>query len=347
MSAPARVSFASDNTAGAHPRVLQAIADANALGHVPAYGADEVTEAAKVRLRHTFGDDVQAFFVWGGTGANVAGIAATTRSYHTMLCTDVAHINVDECGAPEAFTGSKLTLVPHEHGKLTVEGLEQVYGGVGVEHHVQPGLVSVTQSTEYGTVYTPDELRTITAWAHARQLVVHLDGARLANAAASLGVGLGEITFECGIDLVSFGLTKNGAIGAEVILLRDAAIAERMPYVRKQAMQLVSKHRFVSAQCQALLADDLWLHNARHANAMAARLADAVRGLPGLEITRPVDVNAVFAELPAAAIARLQERFHFYVWNERRHEVRWMTAFDTPPAAVDAFAAAIRSELTA
>ena len=345
MNASSRISFASDNTAGAHPRVLEALADANALGHVPAYGADDVTAAAHARLRRAFGDDVQAFFAWGGTGANVVSIAAATRSHQTILCTDIAHIHVDECGAPEAFTGSKLTLVPHLHGKLTIDGLERAYVGVGVEHHVQPGLVSLTESTEYGTVYTEDELRRITEWAHARSLLVHLDGARLANAAAALGSTLGALTFDVGIDLVSFGLTKNGAVGAEVVLLRDAAIAGRLPFVRKQAMQLASKHRFVAAQCDALLTDDLWRTNAAHANAMATRLAAAVRELPGLVITRPVEVNAVFAELPAEVITRLQERFHFYLWNERRSEVRWMTAFDTPAAAVDEFALAIRTEL--
>jgi threonine aldolase len=346
MTAPARVSFASDNTAGADPRVLEALVVANALGHVPAYGADDVTARARALIAEAFGRDVQAFFVWGGTGANVTGLAAALRSHETVLCTDVAHIHVDECGAPEAFTGSKLTLVPHADGKLTVAALDAAFGGVGVEHHVQPAAISLTQSTEYGTVHTLDELRALAEWAHARRLLVHVDGARLANAAAALGASLRDVTFAAGADLVSFGLTKNGAIGAEVILVRDAAIAARLPFVRKQAMQLPSKHRFVAAQAAALLEDEHWRTNAAHANAMARRLADAVRDLPGLRITRPVEVNAVFAELPAAAITALQERFHFYVWNERRHEVRWMTAFDTPPDAVDAFTAAIRAELT-
>lgn len=344
---PPRVSFASDNTAGAHPRVLEAVAAANALGHVQAYGADDVTLRAKARLHAAFGDDVQAFFVWGGTGANVASLAAVLRPYQAVICTEIAHINVDECGAPEAFTGSKLALVPHREGKLAITDAEVHCDGIGVEHHVQPGVLSLTQSTEYGTVYTPDELRALTTWAHGRGLLVQLDGARLANAAAALDLPLRALTFDVGVDLVSFGLTKNGAIGAEVILVRDPAIAARLPFVRKQAMQLPSKQRFVAAQADALLEDDLWLANARHANAMARRLADAVQGLPGLRITRPVQVNAVFAELPAAVTARLQEQFHFYTWNARTGEVRWMTAFDTPPAAVDAFAGAIRSALTA
>lgn len=344
---PPRVSFASDNTAGAHPRVLEALAAANALGHVPAYGADEATQRALAQLRAAFGADVHAFFVWGGTGANVASLAAVLRPHQAVICTDIAHIHVDECGAPEAFTGSKLALVPHREGKVEIADAEVHCDAFGVEHHVQPGVLALTQSTEYGTVYSPAELHALTAWAHGRGLLVHLDGARLANAAAALDLPLRALTFDVGVDLVSFGLTKNGAIGAEVVLVRDAAIAQRLPFVRKQAMQLPSKQRFVAAQAEALLADDLWRANARHANAMARRLADAVQGLPGLRLTRPVQVNAVFAELPAAAIAQLQAQFHFYTWNARTGEVRWMTAFDTPPEAVDAFAAAIRAALVA
>lgn len=333
-------SFASDNTAPAHPRVLEALGRVN-TGHVPAYGEDPVTAAAQARLRATFGNGVHPFFVWGGTGANVVGLSAALRPYEAVLCADVAHLQVDECGAPERFTGSKLLLVPSTHGKVAPDAVAARITGVGIQHHVQPRVLSVTQSTEYGTVYAPAELRALADLAHANGLLFHIDGARLANAAASLGVTLRAITFDAGADIVSFGATKNGAMGAETILVRDGELAARLPFLRKQGMQLPSKMRFVAAQVDAMLDGDLWRENASHANAMARRLADGVRDLPGITITRPVEANAVFATVPPARTRALQERFAFYVWNEAADEVRWMASWDTTEAAIDEFIAAI------
>lgn len=337
-----RPSFASDNTAPAHPRVLEAVARANA-GHAPAYGDDELTRHALQLLRAEFGSDVHAAIVWNGTGANVVGLSTALRPFQAVVTSHLAHIVVDECGAPERFLGSKLLLVESVDGKLLPERVAPMLSGFGVVHHVQPRVVSVTQSTEYGTLYTPAELRALADQAHAHGMLLHVDGARLANAAAALGTSLRDACFGAGADLVSFGLTKNGALGAEVVLVRGDALAGDLGFLRKQSMQLASKMRFLSAQVVALLEDRLWHANASHANAMARRLADALAGAPGVTITRPVQVNAVFATLAPARVAALQERFHFYVWNEALSEVRWMTSFDTTEEQVDAFAAAIRA----
>lgn len=335
MSPPLRT-FASDNNAGIHPRVLAAIRAAN-VGHARAYGDDALTEAATACFRQHLGDDVAVFFVFGGTAANVLGLTAVTERFHAVICSEVAHINVDECGAPERFTGCKLLPVPAPAGKLTVEALVARIIRVGDQHHVQPKVVSITQSTEYGTVYTPEEIRALSECAHAHGLLVHMDGARLANAAATLGLPLRSITRDIGIDVLSFGGTKNGLMGAEAIIFFDASYARDFKFIRKQGMQLASKMRFLAAQFVALFADDLWLRNARHANAMAQRLAEGVRPIAGVRITQPVEANAVFAIVPPSSIAPLQEARFFYVWDERRSEVRWMTSFDTTEADVDDF----------
>jgi threonine aldolase len=341
-AAPLRPSFASDNTAPTHPRVLEMIAEAN-TGHVPAYGDDPWTARAHDLLRATFGPDMHAAFVWNGTSANVIGLSTGMRPYHAVVTSDLAHIVVDECGAPERFLGSKLILIPSVHGKLTPEAVATQLHGFGVVHHVQPRIISVTQSTEYGTVYTLAELQALAALAHEHGQLFHIDGARIANAAASLGCSLADVTTSVGADIVSVGLTKNGALGAEVILVRGKALADELPFLRKQGMHLASKMRYTAAQVIALLEGNLWRANATHANTMALRLAAGVRDLPGVTITRPVQVNAVFATLDPKRVARLQEQFYFYVWKEATSEVRWMTSFDTSPTQVDAFIEAIRA----
>ncbi|HEU4763199.1 MAG TPA: low specificity L-threonine aldolase [Gemmatimonadales bacterium] len=339
---PARF-FASDNAAPAHPEVLAALARANE-GHAIAYGADPWTARAADLVRRELGGG-EVFFVFSGTGANVLGLSALTRRYGAVICSADAHIHVDETGAPEHALGVKLIDVATPDGKLRVEQLEPLLAGRGVEHHVQPDVLALTQSTEHGTVYRPDELRALTAWAHRNGLRVHMDGARLANAAVSLGVGLGALSRDVGVDVLSFGGTKNGLIGAEAVVFFDPALAEGFKFLRKQGMQLASKHRYLAAQFEALLADGLWRRSAAHANAMARRLAEGVRGVPGVEVTQPVEVNGVFARLPDPAIAVLRESFPFYVWQQGTNgvsEVRWMCSWDTTEADVDAFVARIR-----
>ncbi|MFZ5624340.1 MAG: threonine aldolase family protein [Gemmatimonadota bacterium] len=339
-------SFASDNTAGVHPAVMAAVLDAN-RGAARSYGADEWTARATALLKAEFGADAEPYFVLNGTAANVLGLSAVLRPHEAVISTEMAHVNVDECGAPERYIGCKLLTVPAADGKLVPELIRSRLIRVGDEHHVRARVVSLSLATEAGTVYRPEELRAITAFAREHDLLVHMDGARLANAAASLDVPLKALTTEVGIDLLSLGATKNGAMGAEAVVFLRPGLGESFKYVRKQGMQLASKMRFVAAQFAAMFEDGLWRRNAAHANAMARRLADAVRHLPGVTITQPVEANAVFATLPAGAIAELQQRFYFYVWNGRINEVRWMTAFDTPPEAVDEFAAAIERAVNA
>jgi threonine aldolase len=340
----AKRGFASDNASGVHPAVMAAIAEANA-GHVHAYGDDPWTRAAEDAVRREFGPDAQVFFVFNGTGANVTALQALMRPFEYVICPATAHINCDECGAPERFTGGKLAPVTTPDGKLTPALIESAIEGVGFEHHSQPRVVSVTQATEYGTVYRPDEMAAIVAAARAHGLRVHVDGARLANAAASLGCSLGEAC--AGADVVSFGGTKNGAMIAEAVVFLDPALAADFRYVRKQSAQLASKMRFIAAQFTALLTDDLWRRNASHANQMAAALAEGVRDVPGVRVTQAVDANEVFAVLPAEATARLREEFDFYVWDERTGEVRWVTSWDTTEDDVARFVAALERVMTA
>ena len=341
-------SFASDNTAGAHPAVLEALAAAN-QGYAEPYGADALSRRAADRIRAALDTDAEVFFTWGGTAANVLGLAAVTRPWHGVICAEQSHVAVDECGAPERFIGCKLLPVATRDGRLTPDGVRSRIRGVGVEHHVQPAVVSLTQATEYGTVYTTEQVGELAGLAHASGLLVHMDGARLANAAASLGVPLAEFTGRAGVDVLSFGGTKNGLMSAEAVVffdrVRDRALD--FPYIRKQGMGLASKMRFVAAQFDAVLAGGTWLANADHANRMARRLEAAVRGTPGLLITQRVEANAVFAVLPRRAIRALQERYYFYVWDEATDEVRWMTTFATTEAEVDAFADDIRAAVAA
>ena len=332
--------FASDNSAAVHPAVLAAIAAAND-GHVFGYGHDPYSRSVEQRVEQAFGESARAFFVFNGSAANVLCLRAACRPWQAVICAGTAHINVDECGAPEALAGVKLLSTPTVDGKLTPALVRSLVARVGDEHAVQPGVVSITQCTELGTVYSESELRAITTLAHEHGLLVHMDGSRLANAAAALGTSLRAITTDAGVDLLSFGGTKNGLLGAEAVVLVSDGLADGFEYLRKQTLQLASKMRFLAAQFDALMHDQLWLSNARHANAMAARLAAAVRELPGVEITRPVQTNAVFATLPAAAREQLHERFAFYPWNESIGEVRWMCSWDTTEDDVDRLAAAV------
>ena len=337
---PARHQFASDNWSGIHPDVLGAIAAAN-VGHAPAYGEDPVTERADGLFRDQFGEDAEVFFVFNGTGANVVGLQSLLRPFEAVICADGAHINVDECGAPERFLGSKLVAVPTTDGKLTPELVEAAAGGVGDEHHVQPRVVSITQATEVGTCYRVDEVAALGSWAHEHGMYLHLDGARLANAAAWLGVGLGAFASAAGVDVLSFGGTKNGAMAAEAVVVFGGAGDSPLRYIRKQSMQLASKMRFVSAQFAALLTDDLWRANAEHANRMARRLAEGVAAVPGVSLAYPVEANGVFATLPAEATRTLQQRHSFYTWDEATGVVRWMSSFDTTESDVDELVASL------
>ncbi len=339
--------FASDNYAGAHPEVLAAIAAANG-GHQIAYGGDVYTGQLQEVMRRHFGPAAEVFPVFNGTGANVLSLQSVLPRWGAVICAETAHINTDENAAPERVGGLKLLTVPTPDGKLTPELIDRQAWGWGDEHRAQPLAVSITQTTELGTAYTPGQIAAIADHAHGHGMVLHMDGARIANAAATLGVGLADITAVPGVDLLSFGGTKNGLLfGEAVVVLQPdrGPAAAALPFLRKMNMQLASKMRFVSAQLIALLEDDLWLRSASHANAMAARLAESVRGLEGVRITQPVQANAVFAVVDAAVADRLRESFRFYDWNVATGEVRWMCAFDTTEADVDAFVAELKALL--
>lgn len=338
--------FASDNNAGIHPAVLDAIVAAN-VDHVPAYGADPYTASAIARFHEHFGPDVSVSFVFNGTAANVLGLSSGLRSYQGIICSEYAHIHEDECGAPERFLGSKLLPVAAPGGKLTVDAMSKWIRRIGDQHAVQPAAISLSQTTEYGTVYTIDELRAITAFARAHQLLVHMDGARIANAAVALGVPLRAITRDVGVDVLSFGGTKNGMMAGEAVVIFTPALAADIAFRRKQAMQLASKMRFIAAQFDALLSNDLWARNAAHANAMAARLAKGLRNIPGVTITQPVQANVVFAILPAQHVPTLQAAYPFYVWDERTGEVRLMASFDTTEEDVLGFTELVATTLRA
>jgi threonine aldolase len=336
-----RRGFASDNAATVHPAVLESIANAN-VGHAFGYGHDSYTASVELAVAQALGaPDAKVFFVFNGTGANVLSLRAGLRPWQGAIVSEHAHLHTDEVGAPEAVAGAKLLVGESVDGKLTPDGLRRLVDTPNDEHFVKPGLVSLTQSTELGTLYSLAELAALVEVAHASGLLVHMDGSRLANAAAALGVGLAEVV--AGVDLLSFGATKNGGLGCEAVVVLNPALGEGMLHLRKQTLQLASKMRFLAAQFKALLTDDLWLANAAHANAMASRLAALVGEVDGVVVSRPPVVNAVFATLPAAARIRLLEQFDFYEWDGSTGEVRWMCSWDTTEADIDEFAAAVRS----
>jgi len=335
--------FASDNYAGVHPEVLAAISAADSLGHVVAYGDDPVTAQAVSRVREHLGAEAHVFFVWGGTAANILCLESLAPAAHqAVICAETAHIYVDEGGAPERMLHRKLLPVATPDGKLTPDLVASRAIRFGDEHAVQPAVVSITQSTELGTRYEPEEIRALADFAHDKGMLLHLDGARIMNATAAQGITLRAATRDLGVDALSLGATKNGALGAEAVLLWEDRFADGFAWRRKSAMQLSSKHRYLAAQFDALLTDDLWRRNASHANAMAQRLAAGVRDLPGIKVTQETQSNAVFAILPADLREALYaDGFVFYVWDEHTGEVRWMCSWDTTEADVDTFVAAV------
>jgi len=337
-----RRGFASDNNSGVHPDILRAIESVN-HGHVIAYGDDPYTEKAISRMKKIFGEDTEIYFVFIGTAANVLGLSAATQPYHAVICPGTAHIHVDECGAPEKFTGCKLLTVETTDGKLNVDLIRQHMHGFDFEHHVQPRVISITQSTELGTLYTPEQIAEITSFAHQHEMIVHMDGARISNAAVALDCSFHDITGGAGVDVLSFGGTKNGMMYGEAVVFFNRELCRDFKYRRKQGMQLASKMRFIAAQFDAFLENDLWKKNAAHANRMARMLHEAVRGIPRVNITRKVESNAVFARIPEEIIPRLQEDFFFYVWDEDISEVRWMCSYDTTVEDITGFATRLRS----
>ncbi len=340
---PAR-SFASDNNAGIHQEVLDAIAAAN-QGHTVGYGDDSYTESAVRKFKKHFGDGIEVFFVFNGTAANCLSLKALTESYNAVICGEAAHIYVDECGAPEKFTGCKLIPIATSDGKLTVDAVRHAYHGIGDQHHVQPRVISITQATEVGTVYRPREIAALAEFAHDRDMFLHMDGARIANAAASLGLSLHQATRDVGVDVLSFGGTKNGLMGAEAVIFFDKKLSRDFLYFRKQGMQLASKMRFIAAQFEALLSNELWLKSARHANRMARLLEKELRKIQRIKIVYPVEANGVFAQIPRKAIAKVQKRYFFYVWNEEQPVVRWMCSFDTTEEDVHRFAKFVKDSV--
>lgn len=337
--------FGSDNHSGAHPEVLTALLAAN-FGHAHAYGDDPWTEKATGILRGHLGEDCDIAFVFNGTGANCVCFAAACRPWESVICAESAHVNQDECGAPERLAGVKLVPVATTDGKLTPSLVSPYLTGFGFEHHAQPKIISVSNVTELGTIYTRDELRALSDLAHEHGMLLHVDGARISNAAVALDCTLGELTAEAGVDLLSLGGTKNGLAFGEAVVLFGAARADHLPYVRKQSAQLASKMRFISAQMSELFGTDLWRTSAASANATAARLASGARSA-GIELAHEPQANEVFAYLPADTVPALAERFHFYVWDETpdargRLLVRWVTSWDTEPGDVDELLAALR-----
>lgn len=333
--------LASDNWSGVHSQVIAAITEAN-NGHVPSYGADIHTAAATARMREAFGESAQIFFVFSGTGANVLSLQTLALPFNTVICAETAHIFTSECGAAEKHVGCKLSSVPTKDGKIDCDGISRHLSEFGNDHHVQPSAVSISQATEYGTVYSRDEVKVISNFAHAHGLKVHMDGARLSNAAAHLGVSLGEISGDSGVDVLSFGGTKNGLIAAESVIFFDPELARNFAYRRMQGTQLSSKMRFIAAQFDALLTDDLWLQSASHANAMARMLATGLSKIRGCVVTQHVQANEVFACLPREHIAALQEVCYFHIWDELRSEARFVTSFDTTREDIEGFLAAAR-----
>jgi len=336
--------FASDNYAGVHPEIMQALANANS-GHVSSYGADDHTSDAVKAFRSLFGQDTEVYFVYNGTGANVVGLKAVTNSFNSIICSELAHINVDESTAPEIFTGCKVIPIPTKNGKILPADVEQKIIRLGDQHHPQPKVISISQTTEYGTVYTPAEIKALADLAHRNGMVLHMDGSRIANAAVSLNLDFKEFTRDAGVDVLSFGGTKNGLMFGEAVLVFNANLSISLPYIRKQSMQLHSKMRFISAQFIALLSNDLWKRNARHANEMAAKLAKGLNAIKDVTLTQKTEANAVFAKFPQKVIPVMQEQFFFYIWNELTMEVRLMCAFDTTSEEVDAFVKKLESFL--
>ncbi len=333
-------SFASDNNAGVHPEILDAIARAN-QGHVVAYGDDPYTRSAIKKFEEHFGSDIAVFFTFNGTGANVLSLQALTRSFQSVLCSAYAHIYCDECGAPEKHTGCKLIPLPHQDGKITLESVRQAYHGIGDQHHSQPRVISITQSTEMGTVYQPGEIQALARFAHEHDMFLHVDGARIANAAASLGQTLRQATRDLGVDVLSFGGTKNGILGGEAVVFFHPELSRDFLYLRTQSMQLASKMRFIAAQFEALLTNDLWRRSAEHANRMARLLEKEISRIPEVKVVWKVEANGVFAQIPRHSVEKIRQQYFFYTWMEEESIVRWMCSFDTTEDDIRNFASVV------
>ena len=336
--------FASDNYSGVHPEIMDALQRANP-GHVGSYGADPFTAEATKKFKTLLGEDIEVFFAYNGTGANVLGLSAMTRSFDSIICSDLAHINVDESTAPERFTGCKLVTIPTRDGKIYPHEIEEKIQRVDDQHHPQVRVISISQTTEYGTVYSIDELKAISAVAKKHNLLFHMDGSRISNAAVSLQAEFRAFTRDAGVDVLSFGGTKNGMMFGEAVVFFNTELAKNFKYIRKQGMQLHSKMRFISAQFDALLTNDLWRRNASHSNGMAKLLEAEIRQSPKAKITQKVDANGIFVILPQEIIPALQEEHFFYVWNDKLSEARLMCSFDTTEADVRSFGKKLRELL--
>jgi threonine aldolase len=336
--------FASDNYSGVHPAIMEALFKANE-GHAASYGADEYTAAATEKFRDLFGHDIEVYFAYNGTGANVLGLQALTQSFHSVLCAELAHINVDESTAPEKFLGCKLVAVPAPDGKMTPAGIENKIHRRDDQHHPQAKVISLSQTTEYATVYSISELKAISSVAKKYDLYLHMDGSRIANAAVSLGADPAAFTRDAGVDVLSFGGTKNGMMFGEAIIVFNPDLGKNLKYFRKQGMQLHSKMRYIGAQFNALLTSGLWKNNAAHANRMARLLEQELLQITEVKITQPVDANGVFAIFPEKIIPAMQQQNFFYVWNDLTHEVRLMCSFDTTEAEVRSFAKRLKELL--
>ncbi|HOW09725.1 MAG TPA: low specificity L-threonine aldolase [Bacteroidales bacterium] len=339
-----RRGFASDNNAGVHPEILKEIESSNA-GHALGYGSDSYTRTAEGLFREYLGFDTEVFFVFTGTAANVLGLSSILHSWNSVITAFTAHIEQDECGAPEKFTGCKVLTVDTPDGKINPGMLEKHVHGFGFEHHSQPKVISITQATEMGTVYTPDEIKKLASYAHERGMLLHMDGARIANAAVFLNLPFREFTTFAGVDVLSFGGTKNGMMFGEAICFLKPGLAEGFKYIRKQGMQLASKMRFISAQYIAYFRNDLWKRNAEHSNRMAQMLAERIDCIPGLKITQPVQSNGVFVVMPGEVAEKVSRAYFFYPWNEMISEYRLMTSWDTTPDDIDKFAVILENEM--
>lgn len=333
--------FGSDNHSGVHPDIMKAIESVN-IGYSVAYGDDEYTKRAINKFKEHFGRDIDVYFVGNGTAANILGIKSITDSFNSIFCAETAHLNVHECCGPEKFTGCKLTVIPTPDGKLTPYLLKPYIVGMGDPHMAQPKVVSITQATEYGTVYTKKEIKALSDFSHKNKMLLHMDGARICNAAVSLNVSLAEITKDVGVDVLSFGGTKNGMMFGDAVVFFDKCLSRNFEFIRKQGMHLTSKMRFISAQFEALLSNDLWLKNAKHANEMTRFLFIEIKDIPELRITQKVQANEIFASLPIVNIKKLQRKYGFHIFNEENSEVRWVCSFNTTEKDVIEFAKAIR-----
>lgn len=331
-----RRGFASDNNSGVHPLIMEELANVN-HGHTLGYGSDEYTHRASELLKEHLGPETEIYFVYNGTAANVLGITAVTRSWNSVITAFTAHIEQDECGAPEKFAGCKVLTVDTPDGKLKPELLIKHMHGFGFEHHSQPKVISITQSTEMGTVYTRDEIMRLSGFAHDNNMLLHVDGARIANAAVYLRLGFREFTTDAGVDILSFGGTKNGMMFGEAVCFLRPGLADDFKYIRKQGMQLASKMRYISAQYIAYLKDGLWKRLAGHSNAMAGLLFSKITKVKGITVTQPVQSNGVFVIMPPQVARAVQEHFYFYPWNEEKSEYRLMTSWDTEAGDIDEF----------